>query len=167
MSLVTPDFGLLFWMTIIFALVFFLLAKFGFPMITKMVNKRSDYIAQSLLDAQEARRQLEGLAEEQKRQMKIFQEEQQRLLNEAANERDQMIEQAREKARREAANIVTDARRQIAEERENTLREVRREVAVVSVAIAEKLLREKLSDKDCEARMMERLFDETTRALKN
>ena len=62
MSLVTPDFGLLFWMTVIFAIVFFLLAKFGFPMITGMVNKRTDYIGKSLADAREAQRQLRDLA---------------------------------------------------------------------------------------------------------
>lgn len=167
MSLVTPDFGLLFWMTIIFALVFFLLAKFGFPMITKMVNKRSEYIDKSLADALDARRQIENLGEEQRKLMKSFEEEQQRRLNEAANERDRIIEQGREKGRQEAARIVEEARRQMAEERENAMREVRRDVAVVSVAIAEKLLREKLADKDCEARLMDHLFDEASKALKN
>ena len=167
MSLVTPDFGLLFWMTVIFGLVFFLLAKFGFPMITKMVNKRSAFIEQSLSDAKEARRQLEELAETQKKEMKVFREEQQRLLAEAADERDRLIAAAREKAAEEAETILSDARRQIAEEKENAMREVRREVSLLSISIAEKLLREKLADQDCEARVMDRLIDETSRALKN
>ena len=48
MSLITPDFGLLFWMTLIFAILFFVLAKFGFPAITGMVDKRSERINESI-----------------------------------------------------------------------------------------------------------------------
>ena len=55
MSLITPDFGLLFWMTLIFGIVFFVLAKWGFPLITGMVDKRSDRIEQSIAKARENR----------------------------------------------------------------------------------------------------------------
>ena len=67
MSLITPDFGLIFWMVVIFGLVFFILAKFGFPVITNMVGKRSDHIAQSLEAAEEAKLKLGTIAEEQAR----------------------------------------------------------------------------------------------------
>ena len=55
MSLITPDIGLLFWMVVIFGAVFFILAKWGFPVITRMVEKRSDYIRDSLAAAEKAR----------------------------------------------------------------------------------------------------------------
>ena len=58
MSLVTPDFGLLFWMTLIFAIVFFVLAKWGFPAITGMVDKRSERINESIEKAREAEKML-------------------------------------------------------------------------------------------------------------
>ena len=67
MSLITPDFGLLFWMLIIFGVVFFLLAKFGFPLITGMVEKRNEHIRESLRAAEQARLNLENLAAEQQR----------------------------------------------------------------------------------------------------
>ena len=51
MSLITPDFGLLFWMTLIFGIVFFILAKFGFPVLTDMVRKRQERIEKSIEDA--------------------------------------------------------------------------------------------------------------------
>lgn len=64
MSLITPDFGLLVWMTLIFAIVFFVLAKFGFPAITSMVDKRSARIEDALKKADEAEKRLSGLAQE-------------------------------------------------------------------------------------------------------
>ena len=105
MSLVTPDFGLLFWMTVIFAIVFFLLAKFGFPMITGMVNKRTDYIGKSLADAREAQRQLRDLAGQQEKLIDETRKEQSRILAEAASTRDEIIASAREKAQAETELI--------------------------------------------------------------
>ena len=61
MNLVTPDSGLIFWMTLIFAIVFVILAKFGFPVITGMVDKRQEKIEGSLRDAQKAREEVEHL----------------------------------------------------------------------------------------------------------
>ena len=62
MSLITPDFGLIFWMTLIFAIVFFIVAKFGFPVITGMAGKRADKIAEGLRKAEEARQKAEAEA---------------------------------------------------------------------------------------------------------
>ena len=83
MSLVTPDFGLLFWMVIIFGVVFFVLAKFGFPVITGMVRKRSDHIEESLKKAQEAQEALENLTRESRRINEEARAEQGRILKEA------------------------------------------------------------------------------------
>ncbi len=62
MNLMLPDSGLLFWMTVIFAIVFFILAKFGFPVITEMVEKRTRRIDEALKSAREAEESLAGLA---------------------------------------------------------------------------------------------------------
>ena len=83
MSLVTPDFGLLFWMVIIFGVVFFLLAKFGFPVITSMVRKRSDHIEESLKKAQAAQTALENLTEEGRKIIEEARAEQGRILKDA------------------------------------------------------------------------------------
>lgn len=160
MSLVTPDFGLLVWMTVIFAILFFILAKFGFPIITRMVDKRSDYIGKSLSDARDAQQQLASLADEQRQMIDDCKREQARLLNEAAQTRDDLLRAAREQASTEASAILTRAREDIEAERESAMRDVRREVAELSVAVAEKVLRDKLDNAAVQDALIERLIDE-------
>ena len=163
MSLVTPDFGLLVWMTVIFAILFFILAKFGFPIITRMVDKRSDYIGKSLSDARDAQQQLASLADEQRQMIDDCKREQARLLNEAAQTRDDLLRAAREQASSEAAAIMARARTDIEAERESAMRDVRREVAELSVAVAEKVLRDKLDNSDTQQALIERFIDEADR----
>ena len=110
MSLITPDFGLLFWMTLVFAIVFFILAKFGFPLITGMVKKRSDSIERSLKEAEEARNTLKQLAEEQKRLIDEARKEQARILNEAAASGDKIVQEAREQAKAQTELMLAQAR---------------------------------------------------------
>lgn len=160
MSLITPDFGLLVWMTVIFAIVFFLLAKFGFPVITGMVNKRSDYIGKSLASAREAEQRLQHLAEEQQALIDDTRREQSRILRDAAGTRDEMLAAARDKARAEADAILADARRQIEDEKENALRDARREVAELSVAMAERVLRRELDSQEVQKALAETYADE-------
>ena len=160
MSLITPDFGLLVWMTVIFAIVFLLLAKFGFPAITGMVNKRSDYIGKSLESAREAERKLQSLADEQKVLIDNARKEQSRILNEATAAGDKLLAEAREQARTEAEAILAQARQDIEAEKETALRDVRRQVAELSVNVAERLVRSSLSDADKAEELVERLIDE-------
>lgn len=161
MSLVTPDFGLLVWMTVIFAIVFFILAKFGFPIITGMVNKRSDYIGQSLKAAHEAEEKLSSLETEQKRLIDEARREQSRILNEAVANGDRLVDEAREKARTEAAAIMEQAQRDIEAQKETALRDVRRQVAELSVDIAEKLVREHLSDDERSETLNDKMIGES------
>ena len=160
MSLITPDFGLIFWMTLIFAILLFLLAKFGFPVITKSVRERSEHIDESLRKAQEAEQRLSNLADEQKALIAKAQAESSRILKEAASTRDAMISQARADARSEADKILADARVQIAVEKESALRDIRREVAVLSVSVAEKILRKDLSTDASQMELLEKMVSE-------
>ena len=160
MSLVTPDFGLLVWMTVIFAIVFFLLAKFGFPVITGMVDKRSNYIGKSLESAREAEKKLSQLATEQQELIDNARREQARILNEASAAGDKLVAEAREQAQTEAAAILARAREDIAAEKESALRDVRREVADLSVSVAEKLVRGNLSDEEKAEALLGKLIDE-------
>jgi F-type H+-transporting ATPase subunit b len=160
MSLITPDFGLIFWMTLIFAILLFLLAKFGFPVITKSVRERSEHIDESLRKAQEAEQRLANLSDEQKALIAKAQAESSRILKEAASTRDAMIAQARADARSEADKILADARVQIAAEKESALRDIRREVAVLSVSVAEKILRKDLSTDASQMELLEKMVSE-------
>ena len=169
MSLITPDFGLLVWMTLIFGVVFFVLAKWGFPMITGSVEKRAARINDSIKAAKEAEEKLRGLAEEHSRMIEETRQEQNRILKEAAASRDAIIGKAKEQARDEASRILEQARTQIAAEKESALRDVRREVALLSVSVAEKVLKKSLSDTDGQAALVDRLVDEvsSSKDLKN
>ena len=160
MNLMLPDSGLLFWMTIIFAIVFFVLAKFGFPMITGMVEKRTKRIDDAIAAAQEAEKKLHGLAQEQERLVNEARVEQNRILKEAAAERDLMIAAAQEQARAEAGKIMEETRERIKDEKEAALRDIRREVAVLSLAIAEKVVRKELSDEKGQKELVDRIFEE-------
>lgn len=169
MSLITPDFGLLVWMTLIFGIVFFVLAKWGFPMITGSVEKRAARIGESIKAAKEAEERLRNLAEEQSRMIEETRQEQSRILKEAAASRDNIVEQAKVQAREEASRILDQARTQIAAEKESALRDVRKEVALLSVSVAEKVLKKSLSDADGQSALVDRLVDEvsSSKDLKN
>jgi F-type H+-transporting ATPase subunit b len=160
MNLMLPDSGLLFWMTIIFAIVFFVLAKFGFPIITGMVEKRNKRISDSLEAARIAEDAIAHLTEEQERIISETRASQAKLLQEAAAERDKMIAQAQDKAREEAQKIMDDARARIQEEKEAAVREVRQEVANLSIAIAEKVIRKELSTDDAQQALVDKLLNE-------
>ena len=160
MNLLLPDSGLLFWMTIIFAIVFFLLAKFGFPVITGMVEKRTKRIDDAIDAAREAESRLMGLASEQEQLINDARAEHDRILKDAAAERDRMIVAAGQQAREEAGRIMDEAREKIRQEKEAALRDIRREVATLSVAIAEKVIRKELSTSEGQKEMVDRILDE-------
>lgn len=159
MDLMIPDSGLLFWMTIIFALVFFILAKFGFPIITGMVDKRSKRINDSLEAARIADEALANLKQEQERLIAQTRDQQDRLMQEAASERDRVIVQAQEIARAEAQKIMDDARVRIAQEKEAAMKEIRREVAQMSLEIAEKVVRKDLTSEVSQKELVNKLVD--------
>ena len=160
MSLVTPEFGLLFWMVVIFGLVFFLLAKFGFPIITDSVDKRSAKIAQSLKDADEIAARMEAWKAEQAQLLEKTRREQSAILKEATETKARIVADAKAQARAEADKILAEAKIQIAAEKESALRDVRREVALLGVQVAEKVLRHELSDEGSQRAFLDQLVDE-------
>ncbi len=160
MSLLLPETGLLFWMLLTFGIVVFVLAKYGFPIIVKMVEERKQYIDESLLVAQQAHDELQNVKAESEEIVKNARIEQVRLINESSNARNAMIQDAKDKATLEARKIIEDARLQIQEEKMEAIRDIRRQVAELSVEIAEKVLREKLDNKNEQMDMINRLIDE-------
>ena len=160
MDLMLPDSGLLFWMTIIFAIVFFILAKFGFPIITGMVEKRNKRIDDALSAARVAEEALERLSQEQERILSETRTEQAQMLQEAASQRDAMISRAREDARLQADALIKEAKERINEEKEAALRDVRREVALMSISIAEKVVRKEMSSEKGQKEFIDRMVAE-------
>ena len=163
MNLVTPDTGLLFWMVVIFGLLFFLLWKFGFPIITEMVDKRNATIEKSLKDAHEIEARMGQMVEEHARMLDEARKEQAQILREATDTRNKILANAKDEAREEAAKILAEARTEIEAEKEAALRDVRKEVAVLSVSIAEKILRKELADDAQQKEYIDRMVEETVR----
>jgi F-type H+-transporting ATPase subunit b len=161
MSLLMPDSGLLFWMLLSFGVVFFVLAKYGFPIIIKMVNERKEYIDHSLVVAKEANEQLANLKAEGETILAKAREEQVRILNEATATRERIISEAKTQAQIEGAKMLDEVKLQIKAEKEDAIRDIRRQVAVLSVNIAEKVLRKNLDSENEQTEMIERLLDET------
>lgn len=159
-SILTPDFGLLFWMLLAFLIVFCLVAKFGFPIITKMVEERKKYIDESLKKAHEANEKLTGINKESERILNEACIQQAEILNQAKATGDSIIKEAREKAQAESAKIILDAKAQIAAEKENALRDIRQTVADLSIMIAEKVVRQKLADNNEQQKLIEKMLDE-------
>ena len=155
-----PDSGLLFWMTVIFAIVFVILAKFGFPIITGMVEKRTRRIDDAIAAARKAEDSLAGVVQEQARLLEEAKAEHARILQEAAVQRDAMLAKAHEDAREEAKKMIEDAKVRIQNEKEAALREVRKEVAVLSLAIAEKVISRELSTEKGQKELIDRLFED-------
>ena len=164
MSLVTPDFGLLFWMVVIFGIVFFLLAKFGFPVITDMVDQRSAKIAKSLKDADEIEARMAAWKVEQAKMLEDARKQQAVILKEATETKAQIVADAKAQAKAEADKLLAEAKTQIAAEKESALRDVRKEIALLSVQVAEKVLRNELSDEGSQRAFIDKLVDEAGEA---
>ncbi len=160
MSLLIPDSGLLFWMVIVFGIVFFILAKYGWPVITGMIDERKRYIDDSLAAAQAANEKLAHIQEESALLLKQAREEQSRILAEAVNTRNRIVEQAKAEAAAEGQKILEETKRQIEIEKEDAFRDIRRQVGLLSVEIAEKVLRKTLKDDKEQMAMIDRMLDE-------
>lgn len=166
MSLITPDGGLLFWMLIIFGIVFFVLAKWGFPIITSSVENRSSRIADSLRKADEVDAREAAISSEYGKMLSEAKAEQARILKEASRTRDEIIARAKQEAADETAKMIEHARVQIEAERVSAAAELRREVALLSVEVAEKVLRGRLASESEQKTLIDKLVDEAAKAPK-
>ena len=161
-SILTPDFGLFFWMLVAFLVVFLLLAKFGFPVITKSVEERKNFIDESLRKAHEAQERLANIEKEGESILQEAREKQTQILREAAQTRDAIVEQAQEKARQEGSRLLDEAKTAIAQEKNAAIADIRRQVAALSVDIAGKVLRENLKDDKSQMYLIYRMLDEVS-----
>ena len=160
MSLLLPDSGLLFWMTIVFLVVFFILWRWGFPSIIKMVNERKNYIDESLAKAEEANLRLANIQKQGEELLMEAREKQAQILREASQTRDSIVEQAQEKAHEESARILSEAKAEIESQKQAAIRDIRTQVAELSVQIAEKILRKQLTTSAEQAQLIDNLLDE-------
>ena len=159
MDLLIPSTGLLFWMSLTFLVVLFILWKYGFPVITSMVAERKAFIDESLRKAHEANERLANIQKEGESILQEAREKQAQILKEAADTRDAIIEKAQEKARAEGARMLDEAKAAIDQEKKAAIADIRQQVAVLSVEIAEKVIRQNLHDNKSQMDLIDRMLD--------
>ena len=160
-----PDAGLLFWMLLAFGVVFLVLYKFGFPIITSMIEARKQYIDDALKGAKEANERIASIEQQCNALVEEARQKQMEILREAAAAREQMMKEARERADAETVKIVADAKKEIERQKEEALNALRDDAARLAVAVAEKILRGELSSPQSQEKYIARLVDETKNEL--
>ena len=151
MQLITPDFGLIFWMIISFGIVVAILRIFAWKPILNSLKERQERIQESLDAAKKAREEVKKKEAEHERLMQEARQEREKILKEAKEKKDEIIAEAKKEASQEAEKIKEQARTSIEHEKSSAIKELKNTVANLSVDIAEKLLRKELSgDKEQE-----------------
>ncbi len=147
LSLVTPDSGLLFWMLLIFGIVFLILSKWGFPLITNMVDKRNEEITKALDLAEQAKNRIDQIEQEQAKLIENAKKEQLSILQVASQTKKEIIESAKQEASIQAQHILEKAKQDIEAERQHTMANIKAEVADIAIDMAEKIIRKEFEDK--------------------
>ena len=149
-------------MTVVFLVVLFILWKWGFPVIVKMVDERKAFIDESLRKAHEANERLANIQKEGESILQEAREKQAQILKEAAETRDAIVEKAQDKARAEGARLLDEARTAIEQEKKAAIADIRQQVATLSVEIAEKVLRQNLKDDKAQMDLIDRMLDDVS-----
>lgn len=147
-SLITPNFGTIFWTTITFALLVFILAKFGWPIILKALKDREVAINDALTQADKAREEMKHLQAHNEELLIEAKHERDEMLRNARLTSEQIIEDARTKATAEADRIVEAARENINYEKLQAIHDLKNQIATLSIEIAEKVLKQELQSKE-------------------
>jgi F-type H+-transporting ATPase subunit b len=161
MELVSPGIGLMFWMTIVFALLIFILGKFAWRPIMKALKQREEFIEESLTAAERAKKEMKELKFSNEQLLKEAQEERDAILREARRVKESIIEEARERANEEADNIVENAKERIENEKKAAMIDLKNQIADMAITVAEKILERELSELSKQEDYIRKLIDET------
>ncbi len=160
MELFTPDFGLVFWMFLAFIILFVILAKWGWPVILKNIDERADKIDKGVEYAQEAKAQLDSARADAQKYIEEAQIKQAEMLRDAAKMKSQIIEEAKNEAAKEAQKVMDAAKVSIEQSRKEAELQFRNEVSKFSLEIAEKMVRNQLSDEKAQTELVNKMLDE-------
>ena len=160
MELFTPDFGLVFWMFIAFILLFLVLAKWGWPVIIKMMDSRAATIDQGVEDAKQAKEQLDNARQEASKYVVEAQARQAEMLRDAARMKTEIIEQAKNEAADAARKEMDAAKAAIEQARKEAELQFRNEVGRFSIDIAEKMVRNQMKSDKAQTELVNKLLDE-------
>jgi F-type H+-transporting ATPase subunit b len=156
MGILTPDPGLVFWTSLTFILLLLILKRYAWKPILRALKVREEYIEFSLKDAEHAKEEIRRMAETRKQMMNEARLEREGLIREARELKDEIIEEARSAARVEASRLVEKAREQIDRERKEAVANIRQQVGLMSLEIAEKILKEELVSEERQQSVIEK-----------
>ena len=154
--------GLFFWQTIIFVTLIFLLRKYAWKPILDAVNEREEGIKNALLSAEKAKEEMASLQSDNEQTLKKARSERDLLLKEAREIKQQIIDEAKNEAKSEAKKIISQAQETIQNEKNAAIVDLKNQVAGLSIDIAEKVLKEKLSDDKTQMKLVKDLVKEVT-----
>jgi F-type H+-transporting ATPase subunit b len=154
--------GLFFWQTLLFVLLLLLLKKYAWKPMLNAVNDREEGIKNALDSAEKAKREMENLQADNQKLLKEARAEREAMLKEARDIKNKMIEDAKDQAKEEAGKLVAQAQASIETEKKAAISELKAQVANLSIEIAEKVVREELSNKDKQMKLVESMLGEAT-----
>lgn len=160
MGLFKPEFGLVFWMLIVFLIIFGILARYAWPVIIRSIEERADFIDSGVKYTQNAIQQLDEVKEQSRVLIEEAHKQQMVILQEAERVRQKMVEDAKDTARGEAQKVMEEARLAIEQSKREAELQIKKQVGTLALEVAGKLLRKNLEgDKEQEA-LVGRILDE-------
>lgn len=160
MDLLTPGIGLIFWQVVVFALLFFVLAKMAWKPIVSSLKEREDSIQRALDSAEKAKQDMAKLQSDNEKLIREAREERERILREARQTASQLHDQAQADAKKIADKMIDDAKSVINTEKQAALKDVKVQVAMFSLEIAEKLMKKNLAEDKSQKELVDRLIDD-------
>jgi len=158
--LVSPELGLIFWTALSFLILLFVLKKFAWKPILGAVTEREQGILDALASAENAKLEMQNLTADNERILKEARVERENLLKEAREIKIKMIADAKDEAQVQANNMISQAQIAIESEKKSAMAELKSHVASLSIDIAEKVVREELSNKDRQLKLVESMLSE-------
>jgi len=160
-SLITPDIGYTFWTLLAFVIFWIIAGKYAVKPIVSSIEARNQKIEDELLSAQKARQEFEQLKSQNDDLLKSAREERQIMLIEAKKDADSLRSAEMAKAKEDATRLLEQAKSEIENQKRAAINEVKKEVGAISIGIAEKLVREKLSDSASQQSLVTKLVNES------
>ena len=160
MDLITPGFGLVFWSIITFLILLLVMKKFAWKPILGAINEREEGIINALEAADKARMEMENLKADNERILNEARAEREAMLRDAREIKSKMIADAKEEAQTQASEMIIQAQVAIEGEKKSAMAELRNHVAALSIDIAEKVVREELSNKGKQLELVESMLSE-------
>jgi F-type H+-transporting ATPase subunit b len=148
MNPLLPELGLVLWMSIAFLVILFLLKKFAWKGILKALKDREEFIDRSLKSAEEAKAQMSQLKSDNEKLLADARSEREIILKEAREMKEKILSDAKITASDEGGRLVAAARAEIEKEKHQALSDIKKQVAEISLEIAEKVIRRELNEKD-------------------